>query len=76
MKTKVELLTDNYSKKCVNWNRAFEINPTFIQSVYESMDEYAKQEAIDFAKYCKNEGEGLVPCDTLFELYLQSKPGI
>jgi hypothetical protein len=45
-KTKEEILKGIHAKRIVNFLKVFEQNPSIIESAYEAMDEYAKQQMI------------------------------
>jgi len=49
--SKEEILKTNHAAKVINWEKVFAQNPSIIQSAYEAMDIYAKQQSIAFAEF-------------------------
>ena len=42
-------------------------------NVFDAMEVYTKQEAMEFAVFCANNVLGVFPAEQLYELFLQSK---
>lgn len=51
MRTKEDILKEEYSKLIVNPDKVYAQNPSIIEAAHTSMDVFAKQQAIDFAKW-------------------------
>ncbi len=51
MKTKEEILADEYSKLIQNWEKVYKQNPSIIKAAYTSMEQYSQQQAIAFAEF-------------------------
>lgn len=49
--TKEETLRAEYGKLVVNPERVYEYNPTIIKAAHTSMEQYAKQVAIELGKF-------------------------
>ena len=86
---KEEILKSSHAEKVINWDKVFVQNPTIIQSAYEAMDTYAKQEAIAFLEWKTTngwmfhindvnewlwyKGDKIFTTEQLYSIYQQSK---
>lgn len=50
-KTKEQIMEDEYKKLIMNWEKAYQQSPSIFKAAHSAMDEYAKQQVIDFNEW-------------------------